>query len=47
VAVANAVDAVMEAAHHVTRASGGKGAVREFCDLVLAARAQLGGMRAV
>ena len=47
VAVANAVDAVKESAHHVTRASGGKGAVREFCDLVLAARAQLGGMRAV
>jgi 3-deoxy-D-manno-octulosonate 8-phosphate phosphatase (KDO 8-P phosphatase) len=47
VAVANAVDAVKEAAHYVTRAPGGKGAVREFCDLVLAARAQLGGVRAV
>ena len=47
VAVANAVDAVKEAAHYVTRASGGRGAVREFCELVLAARAQLGGVRAV
>ena len=35
VAVANAVDEVKAAAHYVTRASGGKGAVREFCDLVL------------
>jgi len=47
VAVPNAVDAVKEAAHYVTRASGGKGAVREFCELVLAARTQLGGVRAV
>ncbi len=47
VAVANAVDVVKEAAHYVTRASGGRGAVREFCDLVLAARAQLGGVPAV
>ena len=47
VAVANAVDAVKEAAHYVTRASGGRGAVREFCDLVLAARAQLGAAPAV
>ena len=38
VAVANAVDAVKSAAHYVTRASGGRGAVREFCDLVIAAR---------
>ena len=35
VAVANAVDEVKAAAHYVTRASGGRGAVREFCDLVL------------
>jgi 3-deoxy-D-manno-octulosonate 8-phosphate phosphatase (KDO 8-P phosphatase) len=41
VAVANAVDAVKQAAHYVTRASGGKGAVREFCDYVLRARGQL------
>ena len=38
VAVANAVDAVKEAAHHVTQASGGRGAVREFCELVLRAQ---------
>ena len=38
VAVANAVDAVKSAAHYVTRAPGGRGAVREFCDLVIAAR---------
>jgi len=38
VAVANAVEAVKSAAHYVTRATGGKGAVREFCDLVLQAR---------
>ncbi|HUL96631.1 MAG TPA: HAD-IIIA family hydrolase [Usitatibacter sp.] len=38
VAVANACDAVKSAAHYVTRASGGKGAVREFCDLVLRAQ---------
>ena len=42
VAVANAVDAVKQAAHYVTRASGGRGAVREFCDWLLAAR---GGRR--
>jgi 3-deoxy-D-manno-octulosonate 8-phosphate phosphatase (KDO 8-P phosphatase) len=40
VAVANAVEAVKEAAHYVTRASGGRGAVREFCELVLQARGQ-------
>ncbi len=38
VAVANAVDKVKAEAHYVTRASGGKGAVREFCDLVLRAQ---------
>ena len=38
VAVANAVDEVKGAAHYVTSASGGKGAVREFCELVLHAR---------
>lgn len=38
VAVANAVDAVKQAAHHVTQASGGRGAVREFCELVLRAQ---------
>jgi 3-deoxy-D-manno-octulosonate 8-phosphate phosphatase (KDO 8-P phosphatase) len=38
VAVANAVEAVRERAHYVTRAHGGRGAVREFCELVLEAR---------
>jgi 3-deoxy-D-manno-octulosonate 8-phosphate phosphatase (KDO 8-P phosphatase) len=38
VAVANAVDEVKAEAHYVTRATGGRGAVREFCDLVLRAR---------
>ncbi|HYC35707.1 MAG TPA: HAD-IIIA family hydrolase [Usitatibacter sp.] len=47
IAVANAVDAVKAAAHYVTRAHGGRGAVREFCELVVAARAQPAGPRAV
>ena len=47
VAVANAVDAVKEAAHYVTRASGGRGAVREYCELVLRARGQLDARGAV
>jgi 3-deoxy-D-manno-octulosonate 8-phosphate phosphatase (KDO 8-P phosphatase) len=47
VAVANAADAVKEAAHYVTRASGGRGAVREFCELVLRAQGQLGRAVAV
>lgn len=38
VAVANAVAAVKAAAHYVTTASGGRGAVREFCELVVEAR---------
>jgi 3-deoxy-D-manno-octulosonate 8-phosphate phosphatase (KDO 8-P phosphatase) len=37
-AVANAVDAIKQAAHYVTRAAGGHGAVREFCEMVLRAR---------
>ena len=41
VAVANAVDAVKHAAHYVTSATGGRGAVREYCELVLRARGQL------
>jgi 3-deoxy-D-manno-octulosonate 8-phosphate phosphatase (KDO 8-P phosphatase) len=40
VAVANAHDTVKSEAHYVTRASGGRGAVREFCDLVLQAQAK-------
>jgi 3-deoxy-D-manno-octulosonate 8-phosphate phosphatase (KDO 8-P phosphatase) len=43
VAVANAADGVKAAAHYVTRASGGRGAVREFCELVLRAQGQLDG----
>jgi 3-deoxy-D-manno-octulosonate 8-phosphate phosphatase (KDO 8-P phosphatase) len=37
-AVADAHPLVLAAAKHVTRASGGRGAVREFCDYLLAAR---------
>jgi 3-deoxy-D-manno-octulosonate 8-phosphate phosphatase (KDO 8-P phosphatase) len=37
-AVADAHPAVLAAAKHVTRAAGGEGAVREFCDFLLAAR---------
>ena len=47
VAVANAVEPIRQAAHYVTRASGGRGAVREFCELVLHARGQLGAAAAV
>jgi 3-deoxy-D-manno-octulosonate 8-phosphate phosphatase (KDO 8-P phosphatase) len=45
VAVANAVDAVKACAHYVTRASGGRGAVREFCELVLRAQGKPAGDR--
>ena len=38
-AVADAHPAVLAAASHVTRSPGGRGAVREFCDWLLAARA--------
>jgi len=38
VAVANAAEPVKAKAHYVTLAHGGQGAVREFCDLVLAAK---------
>jgi 3-deoxy-D-manno-octulosonate 8-phosphate phosphatase (KDO 8-P phosphatase) len=37
-AVADAHPAVLAAAKHVTRATGGQGAAREFCDWLLAAR---------
>jgi 3-deoxy-D-manno-octulosonate 8-phosphate phosphatase (KDO 8-P phosphatase) len=37
-AVADAHPEVLSAARHVTRAPGGRGAVREFCDWLLAAR---------
>ncbi len=38
VAVANAVAEVKAAAHHVTSARGGDGAVREFCEFVMRAQ---------
>ena len=38
VAVANAVKAVKSQAHYVTRASGGHGAVREVCEMILSAQ---------
>jgi 3-deoxy-D-manno-octulosonate 8-phosphate phosphatase (KDO 8-P phosphatase) len=38
VAPSNAVDEVKALAHYVTKAHGGRGAVREFCDLVRKAR---------
>jgi 3-deoxy-D-manno-octulosonate 8-phosphate phosphatase (KDO 8-P phosphatase) len=47
VAVANAAQAVKDAAHYVTRAHGGRGAVREFCEVVLRAQGQLGAAAAV
>jgi len=37
--VADATAAAKRAAHFVTRAKGGEGAVRELCELILAARA--------
>jgi 3-deoxy-D-manno-octulosonate 8-phosphate phosphatase (KDO 8-P phosphatase) len=36
VAVADAVPIVRRAARYVTRAPGGRGAIREVCDLILA-----------
>jgi 3-deoxy-D-manno-octulosonate 8-phosphate phosphatase (KDO 8-P phosphatase) len=47
VSVPNGAEAVKSAAHYVTRAGGGRGAVREFCELVLRARGQLGAAGAV
>ena len=38
IAVADAHPAVLAAAHHVTRLGGGRGAVREICDLLIEAR---------
>ena len=37
VAVPDAVPIVRRAAHYITRAPGGRGAIREVCDLILAA----------
>ncbi len=47
IAVANAVEPVKAVAHYVTQASGGRGAVREMCELILRAQGQLEGDRAV
>ena len=38
VAVSNALPAVKQAAHHITAAHGGRGAVREVCDLIMQAQ---------
>lgn len=38
VAVADAHEAVIAAAHHVTKSEGGRGAIRDLIDLLLAAR---------
>jgi 3-deoxy-D-manno-octulosonate 8-phosphate phosphatase (KDO 8-P phosphatase) len=38
VAVADAVDETKQAAHYVTAAKGGHGAVREACDFILKAQ---------
>ncbi len=43
VAVANAVPEVKSIAHLVTRATGGGGAVREFCEFVMRAQGTLEG----
>ena len=39
-AVADALPPIRKIAHYVTRKRGGEGAVREVCDLILAARAK-------
>ena len=39
IGVADAHPALLEAAHWITHAPGGRGAVREVCDLLLSARA--------
>jgi 3-deoxy-D-manno-octulosonate 8-phosphate phosphatase (KDO 8-P phosphatase) len=41
VSVPNGAEAVRSAAHYVTRAGGGRGAVREFCEVVLRAQGRL------
>jgi 3-deoxy-D-manno-octulosonate 8-phosphate phosphatase (KDO 8-P phosphatase) len=38
VAPSNGVEAVRSSAHYVTKAHGGRGAVRELCDLVIRAQ---------
>jgi len=43
-APANAHVEVKAVAHHVTRAAGGHGAAREFCDLLLIAAGRYAGL---
>lgn len=45
VAVRDALPAIKRVAHLTTRARGGEGAVREVCDMILAARAERGRAR--
>jgi 3-deoxy-D-manno-octulosonate 8-phosphate phosphatase (KDO 8-P phosphatase) len=45
VAVPHAPDAVQRRAHYVTRRDGGRGAVREVCDLILAAQGALDALQ--
>ena len=44
VAVANGIDEVKALAHHVTRAAGGRGAVREIATLILKAQGKWAGV---
>lgn len=44
VAVPNAMDEVKQEAHHVTAKMGGRGAVREVCDLILKAQDKWGAV---
>jgi 3-deoxy-D-manno-octulosonate 8-phosphate phosphatase (KDO 8-P phosphatase) len=46
IAVPEAVPVVRHAAHYVTRAPGGHGAIREVCDLILNARSASGRVSA-
>ena len=43
VAVADAHPLLLPKAHYVTRIAGGRGAVRELCDLILQAQGKLEG----
>ena len=45
-APANAVPEIRQRVHYIAECSGGRGAVREICDLILEARGQLDRMRA-
>ena len=45
VTVPHAPDAVKSRAHYVTRREGGRGAVREVCELILAAQGALDGQQ--